>query len=77
MAAQTATTSTSPTKAALEAAVMDLTDDQIVHALIKVDAEVKRTAAEREADTWPREAARNILVTLARRLESGRVKPKG
>jgi hypothetical protein len=74
MAAQTATTS--PTKAALEAAVMDLTDDQIVSALIKVDAEVKRTAGDREADTWRQEAARNILATLARRLESGRVKPK-
>jgi hypothetical protein len=74
MAAQTATTS--PTKAALEAAVMDLTDDQIVSALIKVDAEVKRTAADREADTWRQEAARNILATLARRLESGRVKPR-
>jgi hypothetical protein len=74
MAAQTATTS--PTKAALEAAVMDLTDDQIVSALIKVDGEVKRTAADREADTWRQEVARNILATLARRLESGRVKPK-
>ena len=73
----TPTTTTSPTKAALEAAVLDLTDEQIVQALVKVDGEGKRTAAEREAETWPREAARNLLDALARRLESGRVRPPG
>ena len=67
---------TSATKAALEAAVLDLTDDQIVQALVKVDGEVKRTMGEREADTWPREAVRNLLDALGRRLESGRVKPR-
>jgi hypothetical protein len=65
---------TSPTKAALEAAVLDLTDEQIVRALTKEDSEVRRTLGEREADTWPREAAKNLLDALARRLQSGRVR---
>lgn len=72
-----APTATSPTKAALEAAVLDLTDEQIVHALLRQDGEVKRTYGEREADTWPREAARNTLDALARRLAQGRVRPAG
>ena len=64
---------TSPTKAALEAAVLDLTDEQIVRALVKEDVEVKRTFNERAAYAWPREASRNLLEALARRLELGRV----
>jgi hypothetical protein len=66
---------TSPSRAAVEAAVLDLTDEQIVRALVKEDAELKRTFAEREAETWPREAALNVLRALARRLETGRVRP--
>jgi hypothetical protein len=68
---------TSPTKAALEAAVLDLTDDQIVRALVKEDSEVKRTLGDREDDTWPREAAKNVLDALARRLDSGRIRAAG
>lgn len=72
-----ADTTTSPTRAAVEAAVLDLTDEQIVRALVREDGELKRSFAEREAETWHREAALNVLHTLARRLESGRVAPKG
>ena len=50
-----AETMTSPSKAAVEAAVLDLTDEQIVRALVKEDAELKRAFADREADTWPRD----------------------
>ncbi len=72
-----AETTTSATRAAVEAAVLDLTDEQIVHALVREDAELKRSFADREAETWHREAALNLLHALARRLESGRVQPKG
>jgi hypothetical protein len=72
-----ADTTTSASRAAVEAAVLDLTDEQIVRALVKEDAELKRSFADRESETWHREAALNVLRTLARRLESGRVKPKG
>jgi hypothetical protein len=68
-----ATPTVNPTKAALEAAVLDLTDTQIADALRRVDAEVRRAYREREAYTWPREAQRTLLEALARRLESGRV----
>jgi hypothetical protein len=61
-----------PTKAALEAAVLDLTDAQIVDALRKVDAAVRAAYKDREAYTWPREAQRTLLDALARRLASGR-----
>jgi hypothetical protein len=71
-----AETMTSLSRAAVEAAVLDLTDEQIVRALVKEDVELKRAFADREADTWPREAALNVLRALARRLESGRVKPR-
>ena len=61
-----------PTKAALEAAVLDLTDAQIVDALRKVDAAVRAAYKDREAYTWPREAQRTLLEALARRLANGR-----
>jgi hypothetical protein len=66
----------SQTRAALEAAVLDLTDEQIVDALTKVDVEVRRTRRERERHTWPQEASRNLLAALALRMERGRVRPK-
>jgi hypothetical protein len=69
-----ATPTVNPTRAALEAAVLDLTDAQIADALRRVDPEVRRTYKEREAYTWPREAQRTLLAALARRLERGRVK---
>jgi hypothetical protein len=71
-----ADTATSPTKAALEEAVLDLTDEQLVKGLTKVDPLVARAFRDREADTWPREATRNLLEALARRLERGRVPAK-
>jgi hypothetical protein len=61
-----------PTKAALEAAVLDLTDAQIVDALRKVDAAVRAAYKDREAYAWPREAQRTLLNALARRLAGGR-----
>jgi hypothetical protein len=67
-----ATPTVNPTKAALEAAVLDLTDDEIVEALRKADGEVRRAYKEREAYTWPREAQRTLLAALARRLAEGR-----
>ena len=70
-----ADTTTSPTRAAVEAAVLDLTDEQIVRALVREDAALKQAFAEREAQTWPREAALNVLRALAERLQSGRVPP--
>jgi hypothetical protein len=69
-------TQTSQTRAALEAAVLDLTDEQIIEAITKVDVEVRRTRHERERETWPQEAAKNLLAALATRLERGRVKPR-
>jgi len=72
-----AETTTSPSRAAVEAAVLDLTDEQIVRALVKEDGALKQAFGDREAETWPREAALNVLRTLVRRLESGRVIPKG
>ncbi|HKE98985.1 MAG TPA: hypothetical protein VKG45_08655 [Actinomycetes bacterium] len=72
-----ASAASSPTKAALEAAVLDLTDEQIVHALTRQDGEVKRTYGERAADTWPHEATRNLLDALGRRAAQGRVRLPG
>ena len=67
-----ATPTVNPTKAALEAAVLDLTDTQISDALRKVDAAVRTAYKDREAYTWPREAQRTLLEALARRLAEGR-----
>ena len=67
-----ATPTVNPTKAALEAAVLDLTDAQIADALRKVDAAVRSTYKDRETYAWPREAQRNLLEALSRRLASGR-----
>jgi hypothetical protein len=67
---------TSPTRAALEAAVLDLTDEQIVEAIKKIDVEVRRTYADRERQTWPQEATRNLLAALAVRMQRGRVRPR-
>jgi hypothetical protein len=67
-----ATPTVNPTKAALEAAVLDLTDTQICDALRKVDAAVRAAYRDREAYTWPREAQRTLLEALARRLADGR-----
>jgi hypothetical protein len=61
-----------PTKAALEAAVLDLTDAQISDALRNVDAAVRATYKDRESYTWPREAQRTLLEALTRRLANGR-----
>jgi hypothetical protein len=64
---------TNPTKAALEAAVLDLTDDEIVEALLRRARNDIKSAYEARKDyTWPMEAQRNVLASLARRLESGR-----
>ena len=71
-------TETNPTKAAVESAVLDLTDDEIVDALRRLKANTVRQAYEdREAYTWPTEARRNVLDALARRLAEGRVPAKG
>jgi hypothetical protein len=67
-----ATPTVNPTKAALEAAVLDLTDTQITDALRKVDPAVRAAYKDREAYTWPREAQRTVLEALARRLATGR-----
>jgi hypothetical protein len=76
-----ATPQTNPTKADLEAAVLDLTDDEIVEALLRrplMDEiitrrnDIKQAYEARKTYTWPMEAKRNVLSTLARRLESGR-----
>ena len=61
-----------PTRAALEAAVLDLTDAEIVEALRKADGEVRRAFRDRETYAWPREAQRTLLDALARRLAEGR-----
>jgi hypothetical protein len=64
---------TNPTKAALEAAVLDLTDDEIVEALLRrARNDIKGAYDARKAYTWPTEAKRNVLSSLSRRLESGR-----
>jgi hypothetical protein len=69
---------TNPTKAAVESAVLDLTDEEIVEALRRVTGNAVRQAYEhREAYTWPTEARRNVLDALARRLAGGRVPAKG
>ena len=70
-----ATDTTSPTKAALEAAVLDLTDEEIVDALSRIKSSpVKQAYEDRKDYTWPREAQRNVLDALARRLSAGRVR---
>jgi hypothetical protein len=77
-----ATPATNPTKSALEAAVLDLTDDEIVEALLRrplVDEiitrrnDIKQAFEARKSYAWPGEAKRNLLDALARRLDSGRV----
>ena len=76
-----ATPATNPTKATLEAAVLDLTDDEIVEALLRrplVDEiarrnDIKQAFEARKSYAWPGEARRNLLDALARRLDSGRV----
>jgi hypothetical protein len=68
-----ATPTMNPTKAALVAAVLDLTDTQIADALRKVDPAVGRAYKERAAYAWPREAQRTLLEALAERLQRGRV----
>jgi hypothetical protein len=69
---------TNPTKAAIEAAVLDLTDEEIVEALRRIKGNGVREAYEdRESYTWPTEARRNVLAALARRLSTGRVPVKG
>jgi hypothetical protein len=72
-----ATPTVNPTRAALEAAVLDLTDNQIADALRKVDPAVGRTYKERAAYAWPREAQLTLLAALAQRLERGRVPASG
>jgi hypothetical protein len=68
-----ATPTTNPTRAALEAAVLDLTDEQIATALCRVDRPVKDAFEERAAYAWRREAQLGLLSALAQRLERGRV----
>ena len=69
---------TNPTRAAVESAVLDLTDEEIVDALRRIKGNNVREAYEqREAYAWPTEARRNVLDALARRLASGRVPTKG
>jgi hypothetical protein len=67
-----ATPTVNPTRAALEAAVLDLTDTQISDALRRVDAAVRAAYKDRETYAWPREAQRTLLEALARRLAEGR-----
>jgi hypothetical protein len=67
-----ATQQTNPTKAAIEAAVLDLTDEEIVNALRRFPA-VRDAFKARESYTWPKEARRNLLDALAQRLARGRV----
>ncbi len=67
-----ATQQTNPTKAAIEAAVLDLTDDELVKALRRFPA-IKDAVQAREAYAWPAETRRNLMEALARRLERGRV----
>jgi len=73
-----ASDTTNPTKAALEAAVLDLTDEEIVGALTRIrSSTVKQAYEDREGYAWPREAQRNVLDALARRLAGGRVRASG
>src|SRR5437867_8776907 len=67
-----ATPTINPTKAALEAAVLDLTDAQIADALRKIDPAVRAAYKDRETYTSPREAQRTLLQALTRRLAEGR-----
>ncbi len=67
-----ATQQTNPTKAAIEAAVLDLTDEELVNALRRFPA-VKEAVKAREAYAWPTEARRNLVEALAQRLARGRV----
>jgi hypothetical protein len=62
-----------PTRAELEAAVLDLTDEQIATALCKVDRAVKAAYDARSDYAWPREAQLSLLSALVTRLERGRV----
>jgi hypothetical protein len=71
-----ATPTVNPTRAALEAAVLDLTDEQIASALCRVDRVVKAAYEERAGYAWPREAQLSLLRALATRLERGRVPAK-
>lgn len=79
-AALSGTPQTNSTKAALEAAVLDLTDDEIIEALLRrpfMDEitrrnDIKQAYEARKAYAWPAEAKRNILNALAKRLESVR-----
>ena len=71
-----ATPTTNPTRAALEAAVLDLTDEQIATALCTVDRAGKEAFEERAAYAWRREAQLSLLTALAQRLERGRVPVK-
>jgi hypothetical protein len=70
------TPTVNPTRAALEAAVLDLTDEQIANALCKVDRAVKTAYEDRASYAWPREAQLTLLGALAQRLERGRVPAK-
>jgi hypothetical protein len=72
-----ATPTVNPTRAALEAAVLDLTDEQIASALCKVDRAVRSAYDDRAGYAWPREAQLSLLHALASRLERGRVPAKG
>ncbi len=81
-----ATPPTNPTRADLEAAVLDLTDAEIVEALLRrplVDEiitrrnDIKQAYEARTAYAWPGEARRNVLAALAKRIESGRVAASG
>ena len=64
---------TNLTKAALEAAVLDLTDDEIVDALLRRPRnDIKEAFDARKDYAWATEARRNVLASLAKRLESGR-----
>ena len=72
-----ATPTVNPTRAALEAAVLDLTDEQIATALCKVDRAVKTAYEQRAEYAWPREAQLSLLTALTQRLERGRVAASG
>ena len=67
------TPTVNPTRAELEAAVLDLTDEQIASALCRVDRVVKAAYEARADYAWPREAQLSLLSALATRLERGRV----
>jgi hypothetical protein len=71
-----ATPTVNPTRAALEAAVLDLTDEQIASALCKADRAVKSAYEDRAGYAWPREAQLSLLSALVTRLGRGRVPAK-